>query len=160
MPEFILDQGSRDDGAVWFAGLSAFAQGYVQALFFTNQGSPEDGNEIPAHYSCDDISHIMRRTIERDCNLFTRTAAYVNWLADMEDSAPFPDDLSVSAGIDASEESAGMDFWYTRNGHGVGFWEGESRGYPGTHASALDEASKAFGEVNVCLGDDGKLYLT
>ncbi len=37
----------------------------------------------------------------------------------------------------------GSDFWYTRNGHGVGFWD---RGYPDDVADPLTEACKTFGE--------------
>lgn len=47
-------------------------------------------------------------------------------------------------------ELAGHDFWLTRNGHGVGFWD---RGL-GELGDKLTEAAKTFGEVNLYLGDD------
>ncbi len=36
----------------------------------------------------------------------------------------------------------GTDFWYTRNGHGVGFWD---RGYPDEIGDALSESASKFG---------------
>lgn len=51
--------------------------------------------------------------------------------------------------------NAGHDFWYTRNGHGVGFWDGD---WEEPYATQLDNASKAFGEVWTYLGDDGLIY--
>lgn len=48
---------------------------------------------------------------------------------------------------------AGMDFWFTRNGHGVGFWEYDY----GTVAECdrLNAAAKAAGMRGVVLGSDG-----
>jgi hypothetical protein len=40
-------------------------------------------------------------------------------------------------------EQNGRDFWYTRNGHGVGFWD---RGYPDEVADPLSDAARKFGE--------------
>lgn len=50
---------------------------------------------------------------------------------------------------------AGHDFWLTRNGHGAGFWDGD---YPEPEATKLTEASRAFGEVDLYVGDDGKVH--
>lgn len=48
----------------------------------------------------------------------------------------------------------GHDFWLTRNGHGAGFWD---RGL-GAIGEQLTQACKAFPEVNLYIGDDGKIY--
>ncbi len=53
------------------------------------------------------------------------------------------------------EESAGLDFWLTRCGHGAGFWDGD---WKEPHAAALDALSKQFGNVDLYVGDDGKIY--
>ena len=47
----------------------------------------------------------------------------------------------------------GADFWYTRNGHGVGFWD---RGYPDEVADPLTEACKKFGEHYLVPEDIGQ----
>jgi hypothetical protein len=41
------------------------------------------------------------------------------------------------------EEQNGRDFWFSRNGHGVGFFD---RGYPDEIGDALQDAARAFGE--------------
>lgn len=50
---------------------------------------------------------------------------------------------------------AGHDFWLTRCGHGAGFWDGD---WPEPAATALDNASKEFGNVDLYVGDDGQIY--
>lgn len=52
-------------------------------------------------------------------------------------------------------EQIGHDFWLTRNGHGAGFWD---RGL-GELGDKLTDATKEFGESNLYIGDDGKLYI-
>lgn len=51
------------------------------------------------------------------------------------------------------EESAGHDFWLTRNHHGAGFWDGDWE-----DGEVLTEESHKMGEKHVYTGDDGKLY--
>jgi hypothetical protein len=53
------------------------------------------------------------------------------------------------------ETRAGHDFWLTRNGAGAGFWDGDWSEEVGKR---LTDASKSFGEVNLYVGDDGKIY--
>lgn len=48
----------------------------------------------------------------------------------------------------------GHDFWLTRNGHGVGFWD---RGL-GELGDALSEAAKRQGSCDLYVGDDGLIY--
>jgi hypothetical protein len=50
---------------------------------------------------------------------------------------------------------AGHDFWLTRNGHGAGFWDGD---WPEDVGENLTEACRLWGEVDLYLGDDGKIY--
>ena len=59
-----------------------------------------------------------------------------------------PDDYSL--------EQAGHDFWLTRNGHGVGFWDRDLDEI----GDKLTAISKKFGESDLYVGDDGKLYIT
>ncbi|MBP8231756.1 MAG: hypothetical protein KAY22_05580 [Rhizorhabdus sp.] len=50
---------------------------------------------------------------------------------------------------------AGHDFWLTRNRHGAGFWD---RDWP--NGDALTAAAHAYGEQDLYVGDDGRLYLS
>lgn len=53
-----------------------------------------------------------------------------------------------------TDECAGHDFWLTRNGHGVGFWDRDL----GALGDRLTKAAKAFGEFTLYLGDDGMIH--
>lgn len=87
--------------------------------------------------------------IESDC------AAFINMLP-VDDGGNTMIDLAIENGPTSySEESAGNDFWLTRNRHGVGFWD---RGL-GEVGAALADHARFMGEVSLYVGDDGKLYL-
>ena len=53
------------------------------------------------------------------------------------------------------EEHAGHDFWLTRNGHGCGFWDGD---WTEPAATKLTESAENFGDYDLYIGDDGKIY--
>lgn len=77
-------------------------------------------------------------------------------LAEMrEDCAAFladnRDDLNATG---AGPEQWGHDFWLTRNHHGAGFWD---RGY-GPIGDRLTDAAHVYGEVDLYVGDDGRIY--
>lgn len=67
------------------------------------------------------------------------------------DCQKFQAENDLSEGTD---KQAGHDFWLTRNGHGAGFWDGD---WPET-GDKLTEASKAYGEVYLYVGEDGRIY--
>ncbi len=55
-------------------------------------------------------------------------------------------------------EQAGHDFWLTRNRHGAGFWSRKRLGKDADAAlDRLTEASHAYGEQSLIVGDDGKV---
>lgn len=63
----------------------------------------------------------------------------------------------VKCGPDFDEtERAGHDFWLTRCGHGCGFWDGD---WPKPYSDKLTAAAKAFGNVDLYVGDDGAIHL-
>ena len=52
------------------------------------------------------------------------------------------------------DDQIGHDFWLTRNGHGAGFWDRDL----GDIGDKLTEACKEFPQVDLYVGDDGKIY--
>jgi hypothetical protein len=153
MPEFILDMGSagvaRD-----FNKLPAFVRGYIEAMFFTdtNYGDGEEGEGIDEAASVADLAPESLADIIADCEAFEDAAS--PWL---EFACEF-------RGYD--EEQAGRDFWYTRNGHGTGFWDRRQLdGVLGETLTSFCGSGNArargtwFGEVYTCTGDDGLIYL-
>jgi hypothetical protein len=111
--------------------LEKFIAAYIEAIYFTDTGDdrqpPEDA----------ELSPEALKEINEDCADFLQSC----------------DELIRQT--DNTYDSAAHDFWFTRNGHGVGFWDGD---WPEPQASDLDAAAKAYGEVWVYQGDDGLIY--
>lgn len=147
MPEFILDMGDST-GANVFASLDSFAQGYVEAMFFTDTGTGDDAENGLEDASVAELASETLDKIKADCARFQELAA------DLLANACQRDDYDM--------ESAGRDFWYTRNGHGVGFWDRKTLSADGLGdaLSALCGWHTAFGELSVYRGDDGLIYLS
>ncbi len=170
MPQFILDT----DGEVTiespvqiiktFDDLDAFTQGYIECLFFTNTGcgdsvewaTPEyqhrmaegqtDG-ELPNDVGFADLAPDALAEIIEECANFQRDAAEL--LADSYGK-------EVDKGYIYDETRAGHDFWYTRNGHGTGFWDRTGL----EHGDALAELCgwrTNYTEVNPYF-HEGKVY--
>ena len=131
--EYVPPQMNRD--------VDYFTKGYVEAMFFTN-----DGEEDQELYGLDteNISEEAWQKIISDCESFQSHASRILQQAydDTED------------GYDDTQ--AGRDFWFTRNGHGVGFWD---RGL-GDIGDQLTNLSKKFGEIDAYRGDDGQIYMS
>jgi len=86
-----------------------------------------------------DIIELADETIERmqkDCDEFQKRMADAN--------------IEVDGHI-------AHDFWLTRNHHGAGFWDGD---YPEPQATQLTALAHMFGECDLYVGDDNKLYLS
>jgi len=109
------------------------------ALWSSHDNSTESGGEpFDANYSREDIALSSALSMARECRDFMRE----NY-----------DDLSAYA-FELSMDSAGHDFWLTKNRHGAGFWD---RGL-GDLGKRLSDASKAYGSTDLYLGDDGKIH--
>lgn len=138
MPQFELDHGTKD-GAEWFKAQDEFTQGYVEAMFFAD--TPEDES-----WSVDMLSDDARKRIVDDCKQFQETRA-----ADLSEAY----ERVISYPESPYEPiQAGRDFWFTRQGHGVGFWD------RGLHdiGETLSEHARRVGECWPYLGDDGRLH--
>jgi hypothetical protein len=56
-----------------------------------------------------------------------------------------------------NRSSLGHNFWLTRNGHGAGFWGSDD--YTNEVGDILSKISEKFGEVDIYIGDDGKVEI-
>jgi len=110
---------------------SEFLTAYIEAMFFTDGSSDED--ELNGK-TVDDMSFDFVTRAIKDCAIF---------------------ETAHDREIDSAYMSAGHDFWLTRNGHGAGFWDGD---WPKDEGERMTATSKAFGETNVYVGDDGLIY--
>lgn len=112
--------------------IDAFTNGFIIAALWAT--TDDDGNPLDDNYEIDDISDETLIEIIKQCKDFERK--YHNLFNSM------------------SDEQAGHDFFLTREGHGAGFWD---RGL-GKVGEVLTQASKTYPELNLYVGDDGKIY--
>lgn len=139
MPEFQMPLDSSEYAVQWqTAKIGYFAKGYLEAMFFTECHA--DNPELE-HATINDLSVEAWERSLRTCAKFEEGNAGLLARAYEE--------------YDYDSEQAGRDFWFTRNGHGCGFWD---RGLDEL-GDQLSEASRQHGSIDLCLGDDGKLYL-
>lgn len=154
MPEFIMDREGTVNGQE-FADLSDFEQGYLEAMFFTNcsciamvefasdesQARIREGQadgDIPADSGFGDIHPDSMIKTHFDCADFQSKASAL---------------LSIAYSRDYEEAQAGRDFWYTRNGHGVGFRDRDELRADDL-GDLLSFAARGFGEVYVDFNPD------
>lgn len=105
-----------------------------------NYEPPMDRN-----YSVEDLAPGTLARMVADCERFQRDMIEdIAW----DNLARFPHRYST-------QEKAGHDFWLTRNHHGAGFWDGD---WTEPAATRLTDAAHAFGECNLYVGNDGRIY--
>lgn len=111
-------------------------QFFETALWSSTDNSRDDGGDpLDKNYSITDIDPVSAAGLAAECADFQRDNA----------------DNLVAYDLG----TAGHDFWLTRNGHGAGFWDGD---YDEPQATKLTKASKAYGGVDLYVGDDGVIY--
>ena len=119
--------------------MSNFTREYlIAALWSSNdESTPQGGNPLDQNYSIEDIAPSSVAKAQADCDAF---------LAKVRE-----------AGIEFEkpEDEAAHDFWFTRVGHGVGFWDGD---YP-ENGDRLTEIAKEFGNIDPYVGDDKLIYI-
>ena len=119
--------------------LSHMIQGYITAMLWSSNGTDQEGNDLESLEGFE-LSSEAETIAKADCEKFLKENKNL---------------LSQVYNRPADYESAGHDFWLTRNGHGVGFWD---RGF-GVVGDALTDRAKEYKEQSPCIGDDGKIYL-
>ncbi len=130
--------------------ITPFLRAYVvAALWSTNdESTPQGGEPLDSNYSIDDIAPDTLASMAEDCAKFLR-----------ENEADIAKGCTRGTGEFTAEEQAGHDFWLTRCGHGAGFWDGDWRdGEDRSREERLTEAAQAFGNVDLYVGDDGKIH--
>lgn len=117
----------------------SFLRGYLDAALFTTDENPPSGCDYVESGRADvmfpSLPDYFIVQAKADCAKFEAENA----------------DLLAVAG-DANQN--GSDFWYTRNGHGVGFWD---RGYADEIAAPLTDACRKFGSHDLCPDEIGQV---
>ena len=113
-------------------------------MFFTSMGTGDDGDLRDAHVG--ELAEESWQSIIEDCKAFQES--------NVELIAAAIEHGGDSPRYSYDETRAGHDYWYTRNGHGAGYWD---RGL-GDIGDTLSRLASAWHEVDVYRGDDGLLY--
>jgi hypothetical protein len=123
--------------------LKEFTDAYIVAALWSS--NDDDGNPLDASYDFRDFDPESQAKIKADCKAFY-DAHSAKWAGQFRHAVQWSDDAL-----------AGHDFWFTRSGHGAGFWDGDWTQEVG---DALTEACKAFRVCDIYVVDDGTLYVT
>ena len=118
--------------------LSDFAKGYVEAMFFTNGDTGDDREDLLNQLGVEKLTREAVKDIATDCDRFVGTI--------MPDGRFCRQWLDEIAGqCDYDDARAGHDFWFTRQGHGVGFWDRQE--LHEEQQDALSNLARSFGEA-------------
>lgn len=130
----------------WVGELDEFTSAYIQAaLWSTNDGADESGGDyLDQNYGPDHLSPETLDRFKADCAKFQALYGHLLTRANRRRR----DDISPEA-------LGGHDFWLTREGHGSGFWDGDWEKNVG---ETLTAAAKSFGELELEVGDDGRIH--
>lgn len=110
--------------------MMSMLNGYIEAAIWTAEEELDSEDDIEPY-----VSNDSRIDAYVDVRNFINTAG------------------SLINGIDPSQ--IGHDLWFTRNGHGTGFWDREL----GETGEKLSQIAINMGEKNVYWGDDGKIHI-
>lgn len=130
--------------------IQLFIVGYLTAALWSSTDTlpPQEGEEEGEDVNLDayEWADGEAEKLHADCRDFiTSHATDLLLYAEQKSHAPEYDAF----------ECAGHDFWLTRNGHGVGFWD---RGL-GELGDRLTKASEAYSGLDLYLGDDESVYV-
>lgn len=131
MPKFELNQNYRK-----YESFSAFEKQYVEAMFFTNGDTCSNNEDHLNKLGVARLTNDSLLSIKVDCTKFLATVADGKTVQEWLDQAETDSDCNRS-------HCAAHDLWYSRQGHGCGFWDGD---WPAPYADVLDGAAKALGE--------------
>lgn len=128
------------------AELTTEARQYVETALWT-ETTLDNGTPLDEQYDADDIAAEALESMASDVAAFcadeTLAEALEFWRSELGDG------------------QIGHDFWLTRNGHGAGFWDRFSGDQIGARYGALlTAAAKVYGESDLYVGDDGKVYVS
>lgn len=117
--------------------LPAFERGYFTAAFFTSDDNAPGGMDYRDSGNADEL--FARLHPDNYAKQSAQVRDFYN--ANRDDIDAIGDDFG-----------AGSDLWFTRNGHGVGYWD---RGHEEKLSQRLTDAAEALGGVDCTITDEG-----
>jgi hypothetical protein len=128
-----------------------FLRGYIEAAIWTGTDESDEtgGWPLDERFGFSDVALESMEKALAECRAFQEENA--------ADLYVFREFYPRSPDGHSSDAFAGHNFWLTRNGHGVGFWD---RGLPKDVGERLTKASRKAGERYIYIGDDEQLYIS
>jgi hypothetical protein len=132
--------------------IDTFTVAYLQCVLFAETDNSDDngGEPLDRNYDLGDFTVQAIEVAKADCEKFQAD--------NLDDILKTPDwhgsDSYTCEGY-LGLECAGHDFWFTRNGHGVGFWDKEY--YTKEEKNRLTKAAEAFGECSLYITDSNEI---
>ncbi len=123
--------------------LEDFLGGYVRCALWSSIDGDE-GKPLDDDHDETDLAPETLATMRADCERFVNANAETLVRA-----------IATGTGRHCTWSGAGHDFWLTSNGHGAGFGDGD---WPEAEDDALYEAAHDFGQTDLYVGDDGRIY--
>jgi hypothetical protein len=148
MPKFMLNDNAAASHPYY--SLNTFAKGYVEAMFFTNGDTGDEREHLLNDWGVERLTRAAVARIKERCAEFEKRAAdLLREAYERVVHEHVSGGFSLShAAYDYDEACAGRDFWFTSQGHGVGFWdrtalEADDLG------RRLSDVAEEFGELYV-----------
>lgn len=116
--------------------LNAFITGYFEALYFAESASNSDGEQVE-NIAGIEMTSEAREECRQECAQFLDRVPLLIKAATLTD--------------DYDHIQAGRDFWFSRQGHGVGYWDRNL----GPIGDALHNAAEQFGEKHIYINENG-----
>jgi hypothetical protein len=127
----------------------AFLQAYITAALWSSTN--DEGEPLDAWHDADDLTPDALAKVKLDCSKFYLTYRRVI----QGEGCPMVERWDGASEGQRKAVKAAHDFWFTRNGYGVGFWDG---GWPAEESDKLTHGAHQAGEAEIYVGDDGKLH--
>lgn len=132
------------------ASMDEFTKHYLIAALWL--GLDDDDVPMDENYGLEDIALSALQQAIEECAEFQKDNKSLLLLAyNLYDKYEMESHIGAFSGA----ACAGHDYWLTRNGHGVGFWD---RGM-GDVGEELTKACE-YQERNLYVGDDGLIYMS
>lgn len=132
--------------------IDRFTRAYIECALWSSMDSDEP---LDKNHDIEDIAPGTLAAMVADCEKFQTDNAETFEKLGIDNMAGRTQLLVSARRKTLVSLRAGHDFWLTRNHHGAGFWDGDWRKDIG---DKLTEASRAYPEVCLYVGDDGKIY--
>lgn len=137
--------------------LDDFVDGYLEAMLWS---SLDDNDEpLDTNYGLNTIATESKKSAVADAKKFLLTSILYESEPMVVADLIAAKARTFSLGNWTIFEQAGHDFWFTRNHHGVGFWDGDwDNDSSDTAGDILSNVSHQFGEVDGSV-HRGRVYI-